>query len=415
MPAAASVRASWPAACAAWLLLLSLQAQAAPVAMPALDQGNAESAQLRAESRLLDIIRQVERRELDGALQAAAQLTADVPHFRGAQLVYADLLRFRQGLPALDAQKLVAPAAAADPGGQDRLGALQEELRRRLQASAAPPPPGSIPRDFLHLGPSVRHAIAVDAGRSRLYLFANEEQGLRLIADFYVSVGRLGTDKREEGDQRTPLGVYFITRQIPGGKLPDLYGKGALTLNYPNDWDRLAGRSGSGIWLHGSPSDQFARLPQASDGCLVLANPDLEVLMQTVARRTPVLIRERLDWIAPQAPERLRVADAFMRHIDAWEAAWRSPQLQRLDTVYEAPLLESQALQARQQRQAEHLAAPDFVLQDVSVYSWSDAQGEVRVVNLRATSQVFPNGLALRQYWRQVGGAWKIFSEDVLS
>jgi murein L,D-transpeptidase YafK len=29
------------------------------------------------------------------------------------------------------------------------------------------------------------------------------------------SVGKLGTDKWQEGDQRTPLGIYFVGRHIP--------------------------------------------------------------------------------------------------------------------------------------------------------------------------------------------------------
>ena len=51
---------------------------------------------------------------------------------------------------------------------------------------------------------------------------------------------------------------------------------GALPINYPNLLDMQRGKTGSGIWLHGTPPSQFSRAPQASDGCVVLANPDLE-------------------------------------------------------------------------------------------------------------------------------------------
>jgi hypothetical protein len=36
------------------------------------------------------------------------------------------------------------------------------------------------------------------------------------------------------------------------------------------------------------------------------------------------------------------------------------------------------------------------------------------VVNLRASSKSFADGLPLRQYWRKTGGRWQIFSEDVM-
>jgi hypothetical protein len=44
--------------------------------------------------------------------------------------------------------------------------------------------------------------------------------------------------------------------------------------------DARRGKTGSGIWLHGTPPDQFVRAPKATDGCVVLANPDLERMHQ---------------------------------------------------------------------------------------------------------------------------------------
>lgn len=367
------------------------------------------SSQIRAEARLLEVIDRIGQHDLDGALQAVAELTREIPNFHAARLVQADLLRFRSG-------RLAGAGLAQTGEGGLRLRELQEELRRRLHAGAAAPAPGTVPREFLQISPAVPHAIAVDASKSRLYLFANGAQGPRLIADFYVSVGKLGIDKRAEGDQRTPLGIYFVTGQIAGAKLPAFYGKGALPLNYPNDWDRAVGRNGSGIWLHGAPPDQFARVPEASDGCLVLANPDMELLMRTVGRRTPTLIRERLDWVSPQEPQQRRATDAFRQVLDGWQASWRGQDWQeRVAALYGENLLQSPALRQRLRQQAEHMRSADYALRDVSVYAWSDARGEIRVVNLHAASRVYPRGLRLRQYWRQDGGGWKVFSEDVLN
>jgi lipoprotein-anchoring transpeptidase ErfK/SrfK/ketosteroid isomerase-like protein len=402
----------------------------------------AGASQSQAEARLLAIIRQVEQRDLDGALKAAADLTADVPNFRAAQLVYADLLRFKtgRGSEVLAGTPVAAPAPAAAGGArtgvlvkhnlsvgavtrleatqaspsQIQLQALQDELKRRLHADSASPPAGAIPSDFLMLGASVRHAIAIDASKSRLYLFAHEDGGLRLLGDFYVSVGKLGTDKWQEGDQRTPLGIYFVGRHIPGPRLPEFYGKGALTVNFPNDWDKAVGRSGSGIWLHGSPPDQFSRAPEASDGCLVLANPDLTLLMQTVDRQTPVLIRDQLQWVAPKALAQQRAAESFLRVIDEWKSAWHGTDLHRLAAVYTDDFLQSASARGSQERLTAYFNSPGVTLKDLSVYSWKDGQGEIRVVNLRASSKAFADGLPLRQYWRKTGGRWRIFSEDVM-
>ncbi len=40
--------------------------------------------------------------------------------------------------------------------------------------------------------------------------------------------------------------------------------------------------NGHGIWLHGTPSDTFSRPPKASDGCVVLANTDLDALAKNL-------------------------------------------------------------------------------------------------------------------------------------
>ena len=296
---------------------------------------------------------------------------------------------------------------------QQQLRGLREELSRRVQAAGPLPPAGSIPGEFLVLEPAVRHAIAVDARKSRLYLFSHENGKLRLLADFYVSIGKLGMDKRVEGDQRTPQGMYFVGRRIPGAKLPHLYGKGALTLNYPNDWDRAVGRGGSGIWLHGAPPDQFARLPEASDGCIVLANPDMLQVMNTIEGRTPVLVRDQLEWVAPEEVHQRQALEDFEPVLEAWRQGWSDADARAQAGVY-SPALNA-APKAAQRRLAPAFKTGDASLQDVSVYAWKDEEGEIRIVNLKVKGGALAQPLSLRQYWRKSGDQWQLFSEDILS
>ena len=68
---------------------------------------------------------------------------------------------------------------------------LRNESRQRVDAQRSRPPANTIPAQFLELSPRSRHAIAVDASRSRLYLFENTGKGLQLVADYYASVGKL--------------------------------------------------------------------------------------------------------------------------------------------------------------------------------------------------------------------------------
>ena len=377
------------------------------------------------ERRLLNIIAQVERKDLNGALISASELTNDVPNFHAAQLVYADLLRFKSGVSRVPFQDFAGVLSSEKSSASNaplrkelhlQLAGLHDEIRRRVQGADSVPETGSIPSEFLMLDASVRQAIAIDASKSRLYLFANEDGRFRVVGNFYVSVGKLGLGKKEEGDQRTPQGLYFIGRQISGMKLPEFYGLGALTMNYPNDWDRVVGRSGSGIWLHGTPPDQYARLPEASDGCVVLANPDLDFLMQTVERQTPVLIRSSLHWVpSKERPAQEKTVGPFLQVLDDWRQAWRSKDANRLASIYLADLPESEhRISSKMRLSAYFTGASDVSLQKVSVYAWNDEKGDIRIVNLRVRSTAFAEDLRLRLYWRMVGNRWRLFSEEVV-
>ena len=127
----------------------------------------------------------------------AQRLVDDVPNFQLAQLAYADLLTAQtHRLPIMGAapKDLVSQASA-------RLDQLRAEANRRVAAQRNRPPAGSIPAQFIEIAPSTKFAIAVDASRSRLYLLQNGPHGMQVIEDHYASVGRLGTDKKTEGDQ----------------------------------------------------------------------------------------------------------------------------------------------------------------------------------------------------------------------
>jgi murein L,D-transpeptidase YafK len=190
-----------------------------------------------------------------------------------------------------------------------------------------------VPSQFLALSTRSRYAIAVDASRSRLYLFENTDKGLKLTADYYISVGKSGTDKLTEGDARTPLGVYYITSSLDPKSLKDFYGAGALPINYPNPYDVRRGRTGGGIWLHGTPPQQFARAPLASDGCVVMANPDLKQLLRKVQiGATPVVTARSLQWISP--PQAEKEAQSFTSAINAWKEARASGNEAQLKKFY---------------------------------------------------------------------------------
>ena len=75
-----------------------------------------------------------------------------------------------------------------------------------------------------------------------------------------------------EETNRTPSAFQHVNLNLPP-KLTDLMAPAPIRSAIPM-MGQAPGRSGSGIWLHGTGRHLFPPT-QASDGCVVLANPDL--------------------------------------------------------------------------------------------------------------------------------------------
>ena len=268
-----------------------------------------------AEARFERVLRGMTGGRLPAALDEMRRLAELYPNWRLAHLVHGDLLLAR-GAP-------IARFGNTAYAAPERLEDFRVEALARLRASRDAPRPGTIPRYLLQFDRRQRNAIVVDASRSRVYVYENTGGTPRLIQDYYSALGKNGVDKLREGDRKTPLGVYHVTASIPGSKLPDLYGWGAFPISYPNEWDRITGRTGYGIWLHGVPSDTYARAPRSSDGCVALANADLaELAKQVRVGVTPVIIADQIEWTTPEASRDER--EAFMNQLEAWRRDWQS-------------------------------------------------------------------------------------------
>eukprot|EP01030_Chromulinospumella_sphaerica_P008810 gene8810-8621_t len=190
------------------------------------------------ETLVRRIYAQLGQGERSQALATAASLAAQFPNFQLGQLLYADLLNIssRQPIHGEEIDEETRPSALK------RLEELVLEAKRRLSPPEAHTLHGQIPAALTYIDPQQAYVAAVDASRSRLYWFANRtghdgKPRLELLKETYVSVGINGVGKLKEGDGKTPLGVYFIQKNLPGATLPDLFGVGALTLNYPSAID----------------------------------------------------------------------------------------------------------------------------------------------------------------------------------
>lgn len=359
------------------------------------------------EPILAQVLRDIEIARLDRALERVDALLESFPNFRLGHLIRGDLLMAR-------ARPLVG-FGNADNAPADRISDLREEAVVRLKGYRDKPAPGVLPRYLLQMPPEQKYAVLVDTQRSRLYLYENDGGRPRYVADYYITQGKAGADKTQQGDRKTPVGVYFVTANLARDKLSDFYGSGAFPINYPNEWDKRLGRSGYGIWLHGTPSDTFSRPPRASDGCVVLANPDIDALSTKLqVGVTPVIISNSIEWSSNA--EWTADRDQLSTELEQWRRDAQGKNAELYLRHYSATFAGDKMNldQWVQARRVGSQAPADVRIETRNVSMFRSPGKEDLIVvtfdqDYRSDNVV--NVVKKRQYWIKEQGRWKIIYE----
>ncbi|ROO25707.1 L,D-transpeptidase family protein [Salinisphaera orenii] len=358
-----------------------------------------------AETRLMTVIALARQGDYNRAIDDLSDLIDERPNFRLAQLVYGELMVARAG-------RSIDPLIGEDVA--KRRDALLAEAESRWNHRSNTATDGRVPNAIVQLAPEHEHAIVADLDHNRVYLFANDDGAPRLMADFYATIGSSGAGKEAEGDMRTPVGVYHVTRYLNDNQLPELYGIGALPVNYPNALDRTRGRTGHGIWLHGVPRATYARSPQASEGCVVIANDDFERLRERVdVGATPVIMTQGVDWVSPAEAETIRteVRAAIEDWRHSWEAIDTSAHLAYYDADFVSDEGRDKAAYAAYKKKVN--ARKEKISVDIDQLSIFRYPGEQEMVKVTFDQAYRSNNYRSKdrktQYWqRNDDGRWRI-------
>jgi murein L,D-transpeptidase YafK len=385
-----ATRRAWPRLAAAALLAISFACHA--------DE---------PEKALAGVLEAIDANRIDLAMQRVEALIAEHPNFRLAHLIRGDLLMARS-------RPLQTFGNVPKTVPREKVEDLRAEALQRLRAARDRPGADQLPRYVLQMNADQKYALVVDSRRARLYVFENVGGRPQYVADYYVTLGRNGVEKTREGDQKTPIGVYHVTANLPRQKLADFYGAGAFPINYPNAWDKRLGRSGHGIWLHGTPSDTYSRPPRASDGCIVLANADLEAVGRNLQiGLTPVIIADDIEWTDATVleSERKGLADAF----EAWRAAWESRDSDKYLGFYAARFRsDDQDLAAWSERKRKVNGSKSWIKVAATRLAMLQYPRESFVVvsfDQDYRSSNLSNVMRKRQYWIKEDGRWQILYE----
>ncbi|NPA33131.1 MAG: L,D-transpeptidase family protein [Aquificae bacterium] len=194
----------------------------------------------------------------------------------------------------------------------------REKIAKILRERFKTPPP------VLVKNPREHYVFLVEKMSQYLFVF----KGNKLVELYPVTTGKNIGDKEREGDGKTPEGVYYFTRFIPPQQLPEMYGGIAVALNYPNPYDRLLGKTGGGIWLHGSNEEDRDKLPFSTRGCVVAQT---KVLKESIVPK--IDLTNTLIGIYKTIPKELEIDDviSFLR---SWERAWERKDLEGFISFY---------------------------------------------------------------------------------
>lgn len=164
--------------------------------------------------------------------------------------------------------------------------------------------------------------LAIDK-KAQTFLIFEQKSPLRVAFKTPCATGQIMGDKFNEGDLRTPEGVYFVTSKLDSGLDYGLYGDLAFPLNFPNPVDKLKGKSGHGIWIHGRGAPI---MPYETKGCVALNNPVIHNVASDIEMSMPVVIAGELSWsdVPPSASADTAEAEEVVAATKAWASAWQN-------------------------------------------------------------------------------------------
>lgn len=273
------------------------------------------------------------------------------------------------------------------------------------------------------------YTILANKASKTLYLLKNDKGSWQIACSFPMAIGQQPGRKMNSGDKRTPEGTYFIIERKEKRELSSIYGPLAFVLNYPNAQDRKEGRTGQGIWIHGTDPDS---MPGETRGCLELANDNLLKLSSFLRDGigTPVIIIDKQDVkdilsipdFAAVDQERKSLltqrelfSDEFKVLLQDWELAWESMNIDSYTQFYDTVGFFSHGAdwknwKERKIRTFEIYSKIDVTINNVLVSDYSGNSVVLKFLQIyESDKNSLENGKQL--ILRKKNGSWKITRE----
>jgi murein L,D-transpeptidase YafK len=148
----------------------------------------------------------------------------------------------------------------------------------------------------------------------------------KLLYTSNVITGKKNGNKQKEGDLKTPLGAYKLTRSLT--KIDPFYGAMALVTSYPNNFDKSKNRTGHGIWIHGVPVDK--KRDPYTKGCIALENDNLRELYKKINMKKSILIIKDTDTKVIKKDD----ISTILSQLFSWKEAWKKSNFKEYISFY---------------------------------------------------------------------------------
>ncbi len=363
----------------------------------------------QAEQELIQILDLIQAQKTESALFKSNQLLEKFPNFKLLKAVQADLFysQYNKLNEPLNLNKNQQHQKNFISEASARLDSISDSSIFHQQ---------HIPNSVKLINHNISHFFVIDFSKSRLYLFKNRKnKAPELIIDHYLTIGEKGYNKQVSGDKKTPLGVYYVTSFIADKQLPELYGWGAFPINYPNAWDKIHHRTGSGIWLHGVPRNTYSRPPLDSKGCLVLSNNFLIDLAKYLKIKTPVILTQSINWVNKK--NYMKNGAVYQQKLLSWKKAWQNKDIKKYLSFYSKKFNNGKKNYSAWAKHKRRIFAKakkiDLKIEQLSIFAYP---GEENLLSVsfyqRYQSGSYRSKGFKQQYWKQESdGQWRIIYE----
>ncbi|EAH8493147.1 murein L,D-transpeptidase [Campylobacter coli] len=143
-----------------------------------------------------------------------------------------------------------------------------------------------------------------------------------------IITGLMG-DKQVEGDLKTPVGFYELGRKFNPGD--PYYGPFAFATTYPNLLDKVQGKTGGGIWIHGYPLGGTRLDEFKTRGCIALFNENLEEFAKVVQDKKVFAMTEEKEKVRAKKED----IAALLADLFAWKLAWTDSDINTYLNFYD--------------------------------------------------------------------------------